>query len=71
MINIDQAKSFIANNWKYIIGTVVVAVLIYFTRAEYQDWKQHIKDQAAKPAATTELPPQIINEGRNQKPSER
>lgn len=61
MINLDQTKTFIQNNWKYILGAVAVAVLLYFTRAEYQEWKQHIKEQAAKPAATTVLPPQIIN----------
>lgn len=38
-----------------------MAVLLYFARAEYQEWEQHIKEQAAKTAATTVLPPQIIN----------
>jgi len=56
----ETAKTFIRNNWKYIIGAVVVAVLFYFARAEYQEWKQHIKDQAAKPAVIAPIP-QIIN----------
>lgn len=61
MVNLDQAKTFIKNNWKPIFGAATVAVLLYFAQVEYQEWKQHIKDQAAKPAVTTTLPPQIIN----------
>lgn len=48
MIGMEQAKTLVKDNWKYILGTVVVAVLLYFARAEYQEWKQHIKDQALK-----------------------
>jgi hypothetical protein len=56
----ETANTFIRNNWKYIIGAVVVAVLFYFARAEYQEWKQHIKDQSAKPAVIAPIP-QVIN----------
>ena len=56
-----SVKSFIKTNWKYILGTVMVAVLLYLAQSEYQEWKRHIKDQSAKTAATTVLPPQIIN----------
>lgn len=56
----DAIKMFVKKNWKYIIGAVVMAVLFYFMRLEYQEWKQHIKNQATKPAATTVLPPQKI-----------
>ena len=59
MVNMEKAKAFVKGNWKYILGTVVVAVLLYFARAEYQDWKQHIKDQVAKPMAIAPIP-QII-----------
>lgn len=58
---LESVKLFTKNNWNYILGAVVVAVLLYFARTEYQEWKQHIKEQAAKPVATTVLPPQIIN----------
>lgn len=61
MVKLNQAKTFLANNWRLISGAAVVVVLLYFAQVEYQEWKQHIKDQAAKPAVTTTLPPQIIN----------
>lgn len=56
----ETVKTFIQNNWKYIAGAVVVAVLFYFARAEYQEWKQHIKEQSAKPAVIAPIP-QVIN----------
>ena len=56
----ENAKTFIRNNWKYIVGAVAVAVLFYFAKAEYQEWKQHIKEQSEKPAVIAPIP-QIIN----------
>jgi hypothetical protein len=56
----ETTKTFIRNNWKYIVGAVVVAVLLYFAKAEYQEWKQHIKEQSAKPTVIAPIP-QIIN----------
>lgn len=56
----DNIKTFIRSNWKFVIGAVVVAVLFYFARAEYQDWKQHIKERSAKTAVIAPIP-QIIN----------
>lgn len=56
----ETTKLFIRNNWKYIVGAVVVAVLLCFAKAEYQQWKQHIKEQAAKPAVIAPMP-QVIN----------
>ena len=61
MVKLDKAKAFLANNWRLISGAAVVVVLLYFAQVEYQEWKQYIKDQAAKPTVTTTLPPQIIN----------
>jgi len=49
------------------VGTVVVAVLLYFARAEYQQWKQHFIEQAQKDARP------IVNvntNGEASKPSE-
>lgn len=56
----ENAKTFVRNNWKFIAGAVIVAVLFYFAKAEYQEWKQHIKEQSAKPAVIAPVP-QIIN----------
>jgi len=63
MINIDASKSFIASNWKCFLGLVVVLALLFWVRQEYQQWKQHIIDQAQKTNAQTvvTLPPQVIN----------
>ncbi len=57
---VEQAKTFVKNNWKYILGAVMMAALVFFIRTEYLEWKQHIKEQAAKPAVTVPVP-QIIN----------
>jgi DNA polymerase III alpha subunit (gram-positive type) len=55
--------TFIKSNWKYIVGLVVVLALLFWGRQEYQQWKQHIIDQAQK--TNTQIvvtsPPQIIN----------
>ncbi len=56
----ETVKTFVKENWKYIVVAVVVAVLLYFAKAEYQEWKQHIKEQSAKPAVIAPIP-QIIN----------
>jgi hypothetical protein len=48
LLNLDQTTTFVKNKWKYILGAVVVAASLFFVRAEYQEWKQHIKDQALK-----------------------
>jgi hypothetical protein len=62
MININDGKSFISNNWKYLLGLAVVMALLYFGRVEYKEWKQHIIEQAQKQAQPiTPLPAQIIN----------
>ena len=63
MINLDASKSFISNNWKYFLGLVVVLVLLFWGRQEYQQWKQHIIDQAQKANTQTvvTLPSQVIN----------
>jgi hypothetical protein len=62
MINLDTGKSFISNNWKYLLGLAVVLALLYFGRVEYKEWKQHIIEQAqAKLVDPIALPPQIIN----------
>lgn len=57
---LESAKLFIKTNWKYILGAVVLAALLFFIRAEYQEWKQHIKEQSARPAIAAPIP-QIIN----------
>ena len=63
MISLETGKAFISNNWKYILGLVVVLVLLFWGRQEYQQWKQHIIDQAQKTNTQTvvTLPPQVIN----------
>lgn len=56
--------TFAKQNWKYLIGLAVVLALLLWGRQEYQQWKQHIIDQANQSAAakvqTVTLPPQII-----------
>ncbi|SFM08906.1 hypothetical protein [Pelosinus propionicus] len=63
MINLDTSKSFISNNWKYLLGVAVLLSLFYFGNKEYQQWKQHIIDQAQNVNTQTvvTLPPQVIN----------
>lgn len=63
MINLDTSKTFILNNWKYLLGLAVLLVLFYFGNTEYKEWKQHIVDQAQKANTQTvvTLPPQVIN----------
>jgi hypothetical protein len=63
MINIDTGKSFISNNWKYLLGLAVVLALLFWGREEYQQWKQHIIDQSRQVSTQTvvTLPPQVIN----------
>jgi hypothetical protein len=55
--------TFIKSNWKYIVGLVVVLVLLFWGRQEYQQWKQHIIDQTqqANTQIVVTLPPQVIN----------
>lgn len=68
-MNIDEVKqsaiTFLKSNWKYLIGLAAVLALLYFGHQEYQQWKQHIIDQAQKSVnpqvQTITLPPQVIN----------
>ena len=55
--------TFIKSNWKYIVGLVLVLALLFWGRQEYQQWKQHIVEQAQQGNTQTvvTLPPQIIN----------
>lgn len=63
MINLENGKNFISNNWKYLLGIIMILVLLYFGHQEYKEWKQHIIDQALKSTTQTvvTLPPQVIN----------
>ncbi|AJQ27541.1 hypothetical protein [Pelosinus fermentans] len=63
MINLNTAKTFISNNWKYLLGLAVLLTLFYLGTAEYKEWKQHIIDQTQKANTQTvvTLPPQVIN----------
>jgi hypothetical protein len=63
MINLETGKTFISNNWKYLLGFAVWLALFYFANAEYKEWKQHIIDQAQKTNTQTvvTLPPQVID----------
>ncbi|MDF2636826.1 MAG: hypothetical protein K0R78_3700 [Pelosinus sp.] len=62
MINLDTGRSFISNNWKYLIGLVVLLAMLYFANGEYKEWKQHIIQQSqVKPVNPIVLPPQVIN----------
>ena len=63
MINVETGKTFISNNWKYLLGLAVLLALFYVGNAEYKEWKQHIIDQAQKTNTQTvvTLPPQVIN----------
>lgn len=63
MINLDTSKTFVTNNWKYLLGLAVLLALFYFGNSEYKEWKQHIIDQAQKTNVQTvvALPQQVIN----------
>lgn len=63
--NLKQAVlTFVKTNWKYILGLVLVLVLLFWGKQEYQQWKQHIIEQANQASAsqvqTVTLPPQVI-----------
>lgn len=58
MLYMAAVKTFIRNNWKYIIGLVLLLALLLWARGEYQEWKQQ------KPAPVVQnvtLPPQVIH----------
>nr|WP_092074739.1 hypothetical protein [Dendrosporobacter quercicolus]NSL49860.1 hypothetical protein [Dendrosporobacter quercicolus DSM 1736]SDN11652.1 hypothetical protein SAMN04488502_11242 [Dendrosporobacter quercicolus] len=61
----DRARVFIMHNWKYIVGLAIVLALLLWGRQEYQQWKQHIIEQANQAAVaqvqTVTLPPQVIH----------
>jgi hypothetical protein len=62
-ISRGELMEFAKNNWKYLLGLAMLLALLCFGHQEYQDWRQHIQQQAKfKPAADPIiLPPQIIN----------
>jgi ribosomal protein L21 len=63
MINLDTCKSFISNNWKYLLGLIAILAVLCFGYHEYKEWKQYIIDQSRKVPTQTvvTLPPQVIN----------
>ncbi len=54
----ETAKTFIRNNWKYIIGLALLLAFLFWARGEYQDWKQQ---KQAPTVQTVTLPPQVIH----------
>ena len=62
-ISRGELMEFVKNYWKYLLGLAMLLALLCFGHKEYQDWKQHIQQQAkVKPAADPIIfPPQIIN----------
>lgn len=54
----ETAKTFIRNNWKYIVGLVIVLAIVIWARGEYQDWKEQ-KQMPVVQQVT--LPPQVIH----------
>nr|WP_092068881.1 hypothetical protein [Dendrosporobacter quercicolus]NSL47263.1 hypothetical protein [Dendrosporobacter quercicolus DSM 1736]SDL82777.1 hypothetical protein SAMN04488502_101929 [Dendrosporobacter quercicolus] len=60
----QDVLTFVKTNWKYILGLVLVLVLLFWGKQEYQQWKQHIIEQANQASAsqvqTVTLPPQVI-----------
>ena len=59
----EQAITFVKENWKYILGLALVLALGFFLFQEYQQWKQHIIEQAQKDTR------QVISVSTNGQPS--
>ena len=68
-MRIDAVKQrvilFLKANWKYLIGSAAVLALLFWGTQEYQQWKQHLLNQAQKAripeAQIITLPPQVIH----------
>ena len=58
MLYMEAVKTFIRNNWKYIIGLALLLALLIWVRGEYQEWKQQ---KQAPVVQTVTLPPQVIH----------
>lgn len=54
----ENAKTFIRNNWKYIIGLTLLLIFVFFVYGEYREWKQQ---KQAPVVQTVTLPPQVIH----------
>jgi len=54
----EAVKLFIRNNWKYIVGLVIVLAIVVWARGEYQDWKQQKQVPLVQQVT---LPPQVIH----------
>ncbi|WP_371363617.1 hypothetical protein SRRS_44950 [Sporomusa rhizae] len=71
-MRIDAVKQrvilFLKANWKYLIGLAAVLALLFWGTQEYQQWKQHLLNQAQKAripeAQIITLPPQVIHTNR-------
>lgn len=63
----DAVVTFVKQHWKYILGLAAVLALLAFCYSEYQDWKQHIKEQAQK---DTRPIISVNTAGQQSKPSE-
>ncbi len=49
---LETVKTFIRNNWKYIIGLALLLAFLFWAWSEYQDWKQHSRIQSTTPVNT-------------------
>ncbi|VBB05554.1 Hypothetical protein LUCI_0764 [Lucifera butyrica] len=49
----EKFIAFIREHWKYLVGLALVLALLVFGYREYQQWKQHILEQAQKSTVPT------------------
>lgn len=54
----ETTKTFIRNNWKYIVGLALLLAFLFWVRGEYQEWKQQ---KQAPVVQQVTLPPQVIH----------
>lgn len=54
----ETVKTFIRNNWKYIVGLALLLVFLFWAKGEYQEWKQ---EKQAPVVQIVTLPPQVIH----------
>lgn len=54
----ETGKTFIRDNWKYIVGLALILAFLFWAIGEYQEWKQQKQVPAVQ---TVTLPPQVIH----------
>lgn len=62
----ENAKTFIRNNWKYVVGLALLLAFIFFVYGEYEDWKQHSRSQSTTPVINVNTAGEASKSGETQ-----